>query len=80
LLGYLSVQIGEYEKSVRGGERGIKVRPSSAEAHSLLAQVLNFFGRAQQEIALNEKVFRSNMTGPTTFYYTHASYSYIVTG
>jgi len=80
LLGYLYVQIGEYEEGVKAGERAIEVGPSSAEAHSLFAQVLNFSGRAQEAIALNEKAFRLNPVGPTTYYYTHASFSYILTG
>jgi adenylate cyclase len=80
LLGYLYVQIGDYEKGIQAGERAIEVGPSSADAHSLLAQVLNFSGRAQEAIALNEKAFRLNPVGPTTYYYTHASFSYILTG
>jgi TolB-like protein/Flp pilus assembly protein TadD len=80
LLGYLYVQIGEYEKGIQAGERAIAIGPSSADAHSLLAQVLNFSGRAQEAIALNEKAFRLNPVGPTTYYYTHASFSYILTG
>ena len=80
LLGYLYVQIGEYEKGIQAGERGIEVGPNSADAHSLLAQVLNFSGRAQEAIALNERAFRLNPVGPTTYYYTHASFSYILTG
>jgi len=80
LLGYLYVQIGEYEEGVKAGERAIEVGPSSAEAHSLFAQVLNFSGRAQEAIALNERAFRLNPVGPTTYYYTHASFSYILTG
>jgi adenylate cyclase len=80
LLGYLYVQIGEYEKGIQAGERAIEVEPSSADAHSLLAQVLNLSDRAQEAIALNEKAFRLNPVGPTTYYYTHASLSYILTG
>jgi adenylate cyclase len=80
LLGYLYVQIGEYEKGIEAGERAIEVGPSSADAHSMLAQVLNFSGRAQEAISLNEKAFRLNPVGPTTYYYTHASFSYILTG
>jgi tetratricopeptide (TPR) repeat protein len=45
-----------------------------------LAQVLNLSDRAQEAIALNEKAFRLNPVGPTTYYYTHASLSYILTG
>jgi adenylate cyclase len=80
LLGYLYVQIGEYEKGVEAGERAIEVGPNSADAHSMLAQVLNFSGRAPEALALNERAFRLNPVGPTTYYYTHASFSYILTG
>jgi adenylate cyclase len=80
LLGYLYVQIGEHEKGVQAGERAIEVGPNSADAHSMLAQVLNFSGRAPEALALNEKAFRLNPVGPTTYYYTHASFSYILTG
>lgn len=80
LLGYLYVQVGEYEKGIQVGERAIEIAPNSADAHSMLAQVLNFSGRAQEAIALNEKAFRLNPVGPVTYYYTHASFSYILTG
>jgi tetratricopeptide (TPR) repeat protein len=46
----------------------------------MLAQVLNFSGRASEALALNERAFRLNPVGPTTYYYTHASFSYILTG
>jgi adenylate cyclase len=79
-LGYLYVQIGEYEKGIEIGERAIEIAPSSADAHSMLAQALNFSGRAPEALALNEKAFRLNPVGATTYYYTHASFSYILAG
>ncbi|MEJ2097913.1 MAG: tetratricopeptide repeat protein [Deltaproteobacteria bacterium] len=80
LLGYLYVQIREYKKGIAEGERAIQRAPNSADAHSMLAQVLNFSGRPQEAIALNEKAFRLNPVAPVTYYYTHAALSYFLTG
>ena len=80
LLGYLYVQAREHEKGIDTGEKAIEKAPNSADAHSMLAQVLNFSGRAQEAIVLNEKAFRLNPVGPVTYYYTHASLSYFLAG
>jgi tetratricopeptide (TPR) repeat protein len=45
-----------------------------------MAQALNYAGRPDEAIAHNDKAFRLNPTGAPTYYYTHASISYFLTG
>nr|NIS70421.1 tetratricopeptide repeat protein [Pseudomonadota bacterium] len=80
LLGFLYAQIREYEKGMAAGEKAIEKAPNSADAHSMLAQVLNYSGRPEEAIAHNEKAFRLNPVGHPTYYYVHASTSYFLTG
>jgi adenylate cyclase len=80
LLGFLYVQIREYDKGIAACEKAIEIAPNSADAHSFMAQVLNFSGRPEEAIAHNQKAFRLNPTGAPTYYYVHASYSYFLTG
>ncbi len=80
LLGFLYVQIGEHDKGIAAGERAIERAPNSGDAHSWLAQVLNYSGRAKEAIALNEKAFRLNPHHHSVMYYQHAAVSYMLTG
>ena len=80
LLGFLYVQIREYEKGIAAGEKAIEKAPNSADAHSFFAQVLNYSGRPEEAIAHNEKAFRLNPVGHPIYYYVHASTSYFLTG
>jgi adenylate cyclase len=80
LLGFLYVQVREYEKGIAAGEKAIEKEPNSADAHSFFAQVLNYSGRPEEAIAHNEKAFRLNPVGHPTYYYAHASTSYLLTG
>ena len=72
--------IGEHEKGIAQCERAIANAPSSDTAHSVLAQVLNYSGRAEEAIAHNEKAFRLNPVGPPSYFYAHAAHTYTLTG
>jgi len=79
-LGFLYVMIGEHEKGITQSERALTSAPSSAVAHSLLAQVLNYSGRPEEAIAHNEKAFRLNPVDPPSYFYAHAAHTYTLTG
>jgi adenylate cyclase len=79
LLGFLYVQVREHEKGIAAGERALERAPNSADAHSFLAQMLNFSGRPEEAIAHNEKAFRLNPIAPPSFYYIHAAHTYRLT-
>jgi adenylate cyclase len=80
LLGFLYVQIRQYDKGVAECEKALELAPNSADAHSLMAQGLNYAGRPEEAIAHNDKAFRLNPAGAPTYYYSHASLSYFLTG
>jgi len=79
LLGFLYVQVREHEKGIAAGERALERAPNSADAHSFLANMLNFSGRPEEAIAHNEKAFRLNPIAPPSFYYIHAAHTYRLT-
>jgi len=80
LLGFLYVQIRQYDKGIAECEKALELAPNSADAHSFMAQGLNYAGRPEEAIAHNDKAFRLNPTGAPTYYYGHASFSYFLTG
>jgi len=80
LLGFLYAQIRQYDKGIAACEKSLELAPNSADAHSFMAQVLNFAGRPEEAISHNEQAFRLNPTGAPTYYYSHASLSYFLTG
>jgi adenylate cyclase len=79
-LGFLYVQIREYEKGTAAGERAIEIAPNLADAYAYFAQVLNFSGRAEEAIGSVEKAFRLNPVGPSGYYYLYAAHSYRLVG
>jgi adenylate cyclase len=80
LLGFLYVQIRQYDKGIAECQKAIELAPNSADANSLMAQALNYAGRPEEAIAHNDKAFRLNPAGAPTYYYSHASLSYFLTG
>jgi adenylate cyclase len=80
LLGFLYVQIRQYDKGIAECEKALELAPNSADAHSFMAQGLNYAGRPEEAIAHNDKAFRLNPTGAPTYYYSGASFSYFLTG
>jgi adenylate cyclase len=80
LLGFLYLQIRQYDKGVAECEKALELAPNSADAHSFMAQGLNYAGRPEEAIAHNDKAFRLNPRGAPTYYYGHASFSYFLTG
>ena len=80
LLGFLYVQIRQYEKGIAECEKAIELAPSSADVYSFMAQGLNLSGRPEEAIAYNDKAFRLNPTGAPTYYYSGAALSYFLTG
>jgi adenylate cyclase len=80
LLGFLYVQIRQYDKGIAECEKAIELAPSSADVYSFMAQGLNYSGRPEEAIAYNDKAFRLNPTGAPTYYYSGASFSYFLTG
>jgi adenylate cyclase len=80
LLGFLYVQIRQYDKGIAECEKAIELAPSSADVYSFMAQGLNYSGRPEEAIAYNDKAFRLNPTGAPTYYYSGASLSYFLTG
>jgi adenylate cyclase len=80
LLGFLYVQIRQYDKGIAECEKAIELAPSSADVYSFMAQGLNYSGRPEEAIAYNDKAFRLNPTGAPTYYYSSASTSYFLTG
>ncbi len=80
LLGFLYVQIRQYDRGIGECEKALELAPNSADAHSFMAQGLNYAGRPEEAIAHNGQAFRLNPTGAPTYYYGHASFSYFLTG
>jgi len=80
LLGFLYVQIRQYDKGIAECEKAIELAPNSADVYSFMAQGLNVAGRPEEAIAYNDKAFRLNPTGAPTYYYSGASLSYFLTG
>ncbi|MGD2039084.1 MAG: tetratricopeptide repeat protein, partial [Desulfobacterales bacterium] len=80
LLGFLYVQIRQYDKGIAECEKAIELAPNSADVHSFMAQGLNYAGRPEEAIAYSDKAFRLNPTGAPTYYYSGASISYFLTG
>ena len=80
LLGFLYVQIRQYDKGIAECEKALELAPNSADAHSFIAQGLNYAGRPDEAIAHNDMAFRLNPTGAPTYYYGAASISYFLTG
>ena len=80
LLGFLYVQIRQYDKGITECEKAIELAPNSADVYSFMAQGLNYSGRPEEAIAYNDKAFRLNPTGAPTYYYSGASMSYFLTG
>jgi len=80
LLGFLYVQIRQYDKGIAECEKAIELAPSSADVYSFMAQGLNYSGRPEEAIAYNDKAFRLNPIGAPTYYYSGASLSYFLTG
>ena len=78
-LGFLYVQIREYEKGIAEAERAVEMAPSFASGYSLLAQVLTYSGRPGEAIAHNERAFRLNPLAPPIYYYSHAANTYTLT-
>ena len=79
-LGFLYVQIREYEKGIAAGERAIEIAPHMADAYAYFAQVLNFSGRPEEAARMVEKAFRLNPVGPSSHYYMYAAHTYRLTG
>jgi len=79
-LGFLYVQIREYEKGIAAGERAIEMAPNMADAYAYFAQVLNFSGRPEEAAGMVEKAFRLNPVGPSSYYYMYAAHTYRLTG
>jgi len=79
-LGWVHVLIGEHEKGIAHCERAIEMAPSSGDAHSLFAQVLNYSGRPEEAVGHNEKAFRLNPIRPNSFYYAHAQHTFTLMG
>lgn len=79
-LGFLYVQIREYEKGIAAGEQAIEIAPNMADAYAYFAQVLNFSGRPEEAARMVEKAFRLNPVGPSSYYYMYAAHTYRLTG
>jgi adenylate cyclase len=79
-LGFLYVQIREYEKGIAAGERAIEIAPNMADAYAYFAQVLNFSGRPEEAARMVEKAFRLNPVGPSSYYYMWSAHTYRLTG
>jgi adenylate cyclase len=80
LLGFLYVQIRQYDKGIAECEKALELAPNSADAHSFMAQGLNYAGKPEEAIAHNDQAFRLNPAGAPTYYYSGASISYFLTG
>ncbi|MDW7710357.1 MAG: hypothetical protein SCH98_07755 [Deferrisomatales bacterium] len=80
LLGFLYAQVGQHEKGLQAGELAVEKAPSSAEAHSFLAQILNFSGRPEEAVAHNDKAFRLTPLGRPGPIYLHAAHTYRLLG
>jgi adenylate cyclase len=80
LLGFLYVHVREHDKGVIQAERAIEIAPHSSDAHSWLAQVLNYTGRAQEAAVHMDKAFRLNPLAPPAWYYAHAVHAYRLLG
>jgi len=79
-LGFLYVQIREYEKGIAASERAIEIAPNMADGYAYFAQVLNFSGRPEEAVKMAEKAFRLNPVGPSSYYYIWSAHSYRLTG
>ena len=79
-LGYLYVQMREYENGLEEGERAIEMAPNLADAHAYFALALNYSGRPEEAVTHSKMAFRLNPVDPPSYYYAAAANGYRLTG
>ena len=67
VLGFLLLQIRQYDKAVAEAERGVALNPSSADSHAWLGVTLRFSGRYQEAIPEFEKAIHLNPIPPSWY-------------
>jgi len=78
VLGFIYVQMGEYDKAIAEAERGVELNPNGAEALAFLGCVLNAAGRPTEAITVLHKTMRLNPM-PPAYYYGWLGISYRLT-
>ena len=79
-LGFLYVNIREYEKGIAEGARAIEMAPNLADAHAYFAFGLNYIGRPEEALVHSNMAFRLNPVRPPAYYYMSAALAYRLTG
>jgi adenylate cyclase len=79
-LGFLYVNIREYEKGLAEGARAIEMAPNLADAHAYFAFGLNYIGRPEEALVHSNMAFRLNPVRPPAYYYMSAALAYRLTG
>ena len=79
-LGFLYVNIREYEKGLTEGARAIEMAPNLADAHAYFAFGLNYIGRPEEALVHSNMAFRLNPVRPPAYYYMSAALAYRLTG
>jgi adenylate cyclase len=79
VLGFLLLQIKQYDKAVVEAERGVVLNPNYADSHAWLGVTLRFAGRYQEAIAELEKAIRLNPI-PPGWYLHNLGLAYFRTG
>jgi adenylate cyclase len=67
VMGFLLLQIGQYDNAVVEAERGVALNPSSADSHAWLGMTFRFSGRDQEAIPELEKAIRLNPIPPSWY-------------
>ena len=79
VMGFLLLQIGQYDNAVAEAERGVALNPSSADSHAWLGMTFRFSGREQEAIPELEKAVRLNPI-PPSWYLHNLGLAYFSTG
>jgi adenylate cyclase len=67
VMGFLLLQIGQYDNAVAEAERGVALNPSYADSHAWLGITFRFSGRDQEAIPELEKAIRLNPIPPSWY-------------
>jgi adenylate cyclase len=73
LLGYVYLQMRQYEKAIESGKRSVELLPNGAMVHMLYGSTLNNAGRVDEAIAYTKTAIRLNPFPAYWYYYTLGS-------
>jgi adenylate cyclase len=68
ILGLIYVYMGEFDKAIAEGEKGVELNPNGADAMAFLGYFLNVAGRPAEAITVVDKAMRLNPMPPAYYY------------